>query len=126
MKISEERQLADELLVEWHDWTASYRPALGMDRVSASCREARSSRQYEDSTEASCGRLHKNEMESVAYCVYQLPVPQQIAIGIEMKNRASRAKVWRSEGAATFPEALEAICPIMRRRGLFDGKQLTS
>lgn len=122
MKIEEERQLADELLVEWHDWSASYRPALGADRVSASCREARSGRQYDDSTEASCGRLHVNEMQSVAFCVDQLPVTQQIAIGIEMKNRLSRAKVWRSEGAATYVDAVEAIRPIMRRRGLFDGK----
>lgn len=122
MKIEEERQLADELLVEWHDWSDSYRPALGADRVSASCREARSSRQYDDSTEASCGRLHVNEMQSVAFCVDQLPVTQQIAIGIEMKNRHSRAKVWRSEGATTFEVAIETIRPIMRRRGLFDGK----
>jgi hypothetical protein len=125
MRIEDERRLADELLVEWHDWTAAYRPALGMDRVSASCREARSNRQYEDSTEASCGRLHANEMQAVAFCVQQLPIPQQIAIGIEMKNRHSRAKVWRSEGADTFANALGAICPLMRRRGLFDGKQLT-
>lgn len=122
MKIEEERRLADELLVEWHDWSDSYRPALGADRVSASCREARSSRQYDDSTEASCGRLHVNEMRSVAFCVDQLPVTQQIAIGIEMKNRRSRAKVWSSEGAATYASALESVCPLMRRRGLFDGK----
>jgi hypothetical protein len=122
MKIAEERRLAEELLVEWHDWTDSYRPALGMDRVSASCREALSGRQYEDSTEASCGRLHNNEMQSVAYCVYQLPIAQQIAIGIEMKNKTSRAKVWRSESADTYENALIAVCPIMRRRGLFDGK----
>lgn len=120
MEIEDERRLADELLVEWHDWTDSYRPALGVDR--GICREARSSRQYDDSTEASCGRLHVNEMQSVAFCVDQLSVMQQIAIGIEMKNRHSRAKVWRSEGAATYENALEAIRPLMRRRGLFDGK----
>lgn len=120
MKTSEELQLADELLVEWHDWTDSYRPALGVER--GICREARSSRQYDDSTEASCGRLHVNEMQSVAFCVDQLPVTQQIAIGIEMKNRRSRVKVWRSEGAPTYASALEAIRPLMRRCGLFDGK----
>jgi hypothetical protein len=121
MRIDEERQLADELLVEWHDWTDAYRPALGYDRASASCREARSSRQYEDSTEASCGRLHQNEMESVAFCVDQLPVAQQVAIGLEMKNRRS-ARVWRSAAADTYMDSIAAICPIMRRRGLFDGK----
>jgi hypothetical protein len=122
MKMNEERQLADELLVEWHDWSDSYRPALGVDRVSASCREARSSRQYEDSTEASCGRLHLNEMQSVAFCVYQLPTAQQVAIGIEMKNRRVRAKVWRNDLADSYENSVAAICPIMRRRGLFDGK----
>lgn len=125
MKIEQERKMADELLVEWHDWSAAYRPALGMDRVSASCREARSSRQYEDSTEASCGRLHTNEMQSVAFCVAQLPVAQQVAIGFEMKNRDARARVWRGAQADTYENALAAICPIMRRRGLFDGKLLT-
>lgn len=122
MKIEQERQLADELLLEWHDWSDSYRPALGNDRVSASCREARSSRQYEDSTEASCGRLHLNEMQSVAFCVYQLPTAQQVAIGIEMKNRRARAKVWRNDLADSYENSVAAICPIMRRRGLFDGK----
>lgn len=122
MTHDDELRLADELLVEWHDWTDSYRPALGVDRVAASCREARSSRQYEDSTEASCGRLHLNEMQSVAFCVYQLPIPQQVAIGIEMKNRRSRAKVWRSEHGDSYENSLSAIRPIMKKRGLFDGK----
>jgi len=122
MKMMEERELADALLLEWYDWTASYRPDLGVGRVSVSCREARSNRQYEDSTEASCGRLHVNEMQSVAFCVYQLPVAQQVAIGIEMKNRCASARVWRSAAADTYENAIEAIRPIMRRRGLFDGK----
>lgn len=122
MKRAEERELADALLVEWHDWTQAYRPALGVDRVAVSCREARSSRQYEDSTEASCGRLHTNEMQSVAFCVDQLPMAQQVAIGIEMKNRNARARVWRSSVADTYENAIQAILPVMRRRGLFDGK----
>ena len=122
MNIADERKLADALLVEWHDWSAAYRPLLGIDSVSPSFREARSGRQYDDSTEASCGRLHANEMESVAFCVSGLPIAQQIAIGLEMKNRRSRARVWRNEAADTFDNAIVAICPLMRRRGLFDGK----
>lgn len=122
MKRAEERELADALLLEWYHWSAAYRPALGGERTSVSCRQAMSSRQYEDSTEASCGRLHVNEMRSVAFCVDQLPMAQQVAIGIEMKNRGARARVWRSSAADTYENAIEAICPIMRRRGLFDGK----
>jgi hypothetical protein len=122
MKMMEERDLADALLMEWHDWSAAYRPALGDARSSATCRQALSSRQYEDSTDASCARLHVNEMQSVAFCVDQLPVAQQVAIGIEMRNRGSRARVWRNSTADTYENAIEAIRPIMRRRGLFDGK----
>ena len=122
MEHADELQLADELLVEWHDWADHYRPDLGAGRVSASCREARSSRQYEDSTEASCGRLHTNEMQNVAFCVYQLPTSQQMAIGLEMKNRRSRVRVWRSEHADTYVNALGAIRPVMKKNGLFDGK----
>ena len=122
MTHEDELQLADELLAEWHDWSDRYRPALGVDRVSASCREARSSRQYEDSTEASCGRLHAREMQAVAFCVSQLPFPQQNAIGIEMKNRRSRARVWRSDHADSYVNSLSAIRPLMKKEGLFDGK----
>jgi hypothetical protein len=122
MRKMDEREMADALLVEWHDWTASYRPALGGDRASATCRQALSSRQYEDSTEASCSGLHATEMKSVAFCVDQLPTAQQLAIGIEMRNRGSGARVWRNWHADTYENALEAIRPLMRRRGLFDGK----
>lgn len=126
MTNADERQLADQLLVEWHDWTAAYRPALGVGRVSAAFRKALSGRQYDDSTEASCGRLFTNEMQSVAFCVAGLPMSQQIAIGLEMKNRRGGARVWRNDHADTFQNALAAICPAMRRRGLFDGKFLTA
>jgi len=122
MRKMDEREMADALLVEWHDWTASYRPALGSERTSATCRQALSSRQYEDSTEASCSGLYVNEMKSVAFCVDQLPIAQQVAIGIEMRNRGSRARVWRNDNADTYENAVEAIRPIFRRRGLFDGK----
>ncbi len=108
---------AEFLLMEWHAWSASYRPALGAPRVAPYCQEATSGRQYQDSTEASCGRLHDNEMKSVAFCVDQLTFQHQCAIGIEMKYRAAKYKVWHHQ---QYPAALAAILPIMRKRGLFD------
>jgi hypothetical protein len=122
MKHLIETQLVDALLLEWYDWSAEYRPALGADRASATCREAPSSRQYQSSTEASCSGLHISEMQSVEFCVDQLPTPQRLAIELEMRNRRTRAKVWRNSNADTYENAVAAVRPIMRRRGLFDGK----
>lgn len=116
---STDREIADTLLIEWHGWCRQYRPALGAPRVSPNFRSARSGRQYDDATEASCGRLWVTQMESVDWCIDQLPTQMQSAIGTEMRNRTS-AKVWRQPDGVTFEEAIELLLPIMRKRGLFD------
>lgn len=112
-------QQADFLLVEWYEWSRAYRPKLGAPRIAPYCREASSSRQYDDSTEASCGRLHTQQMEAVEFCVDQLDGALQRAIGIEMRNRQG-SRVWRDPAGTRFAHALDALVPIMRKRGLFD------
>lgn len=125
MKNLDETQLVDALLLEWYDWSAEYRPALGADRASATCREAASSRQYQTSTEASCSGLYVGEMQTIEFCVDQLPLAQRLAIDLEMRNRRTGATIWRSRPgitADTYANAVTAMRPIMRRRGLFNGK----
>lgn len=129
---SSEAQKADELLLEYHDWSSHYMPNLGAPKVSASCKQARSSRQWEDSTEASCGRLYVNQMETVEFCLDQLPQALQSIIQTEMKNRADRRDAWRERGnhkvwrqrdvlpSIIYIDARSLIIPIMRKRLLFD------
>ncbi len=129
---SSEAQKADELLLEYHDWSEQYRPSLGVPRAAASCQQARSSRQWEDSTEASCGRLHITQMETIEFCMDQLPHATKIVIEREMKGRADRRdawrergsqKVWRQRDAVPSPAYITArslLIPIMRKRLLFD------
>lgn len=129
---SSEAQKADELLLEYHDWSEQYRPSLGVPRAAASCQQARSSRQWEDSTEASCGRLHVTQMETVEFCLDQLPTAIQGIIQREMKGRADRRDAWRERGSQkvwrqrdVFPsiayvDARSLLIPIMRKRLLFD------
>jgi hypothetical protein len=114
--------IADELLRDWHSWSASYRPSLGVPRVAPYCHEHVSSRQFDDSTDASCSRLHDDQMKAVEFCVDQLTLAYRQCIGIEMLNRAAKAKVWRTSigPIAAYSDAINAILPIMKKRGLFD------
>lgn len=116
----EYKEKADQLLQEWHDWSTPWRPALGVPGCAPSCREATTSKQWDSTTDIGDASIRANEMANVEWCVDAIPLPCRQAIGIEMKNRAVKAKVWRCAGAATYEEALEAILPVMRKRGLFD------
>lgn len=109
----------DYLLVEWYEWSATYRPKMGVPRVAPYCQQARSSRQWDDATEASCGRLHVDRMTKVEFCIDQLPTGLQRAIGTEMRNRLSTAKVWRDPAGNTFGDAVAMLIPIARKNGLF-------
>ena len=113
-----DREIADSLLVEWFRWSASYRPKLGAPRIAPYCQQFQSSRQYDE--DAAYSRVHINKMRTVEWAVDSLPVATQQAIGTELRNRASTAKVWRSPSNVTYAEALDAIVPKMRLRGLFD------
>lgn len=115
----EHKKIADELLQEWHAWSAAYRPALGMPGCSPASRQAQSSKQWQSAYEICDESVRRNEMENIEWCVDAIPLPCRQAIGIEMKNREARAKVWRSAGAATYDDALEMILPLMKKRGLF-------
>jgi hypothetical protein len=44
----------------------------------------------------------------------------QQAIGAEMRNRQVKVKVWQMPEGVTFADALEAIIPKLRERGLLD------
>jgi len=114
----EQLRRADSLLEEWYAWSSKYRPALGIPGCSPSSREAQSSKQWQSTYEIGDESLRKIEMESVEWCVGKLEFLLQQVIGIEMRNRSAGAKVWRSNGHTNYQEALDAILPVMARRGL--------
>lgn len=111
---------ADQLLMEWHAWTSGWRPDLGVPGCAPECRGAKSSRQWDSTSEIVDESCHKVEMEAVQFCFESIPFSFQNAIAIEMKNREVKLKVWRSMMGKTYEEALAVIVPIMRRKCLFD------
>lgn len=127
-----EAEKADALLLEYHDYSAQWRPALSAPGASAACRQAKSSRQWEDSTEASCGGLHKAQMDAIEFCLDQIPSTIRHTILAEMRNRADRRDAWRERGSQkvwrqrdvypslAYVDARSLLIPIMRKRCLFD------
>lgn len=103
--------------MEWYQWTKRWRPFLGVPRVSAYCRESRSSRQYDEG--AGDDRVYRNEMKAVEWCVNELPMPLQMAIGTEMRNREVGVRVWRNQSGAGYEEAMTAVMLKFRIRQLF-------
>lgn len=115
-----DREKADTLLIEWFRWSKVWRPNLGAPRIAPYCKQSQSSKKYDDTTDLNNDRVYQNEMKAVDFCVDAIEVSMQQAIGNEMRNREVRAKVWRSPANRTYEEALSAILPVMRKRGLFD------
>lgn len=115
-----DKERADSLLIEWYRWTKLYRPNLGAPKIAPYCKQSTSSKQYEDPSDLIHDRVYRTEMEAVEFCVDCLDLGMRQSIGVEMKNREVSARVWRSPSNVPFSEALTAIVPIMRKKGLFD------
>lgn len=122
MERQTDKEIADNLLMEWHLWTDGYRIKLGMPRVAPYCKDSRTSKQYDDPADLTHDKVYQTEMKAVEFCVDSLIPALSAAIGTEMRNREVNAKVWRDPAGKTFAEALEAIMPIMKKKGLFDGR----
>lgn len=111
---------ADALLVEHYHWQKDWRPSLGTPRCAPECRQAVTSRQWDSTEDLHDSYLHKKEMEAVEWCLDELPSAHRQSIGIEMRNREVKAKVWRAGGTVpTFADALALIMPLMRKKSLF-------
>lgn len=115
-----DREKTELLLIEWYDWSRGYRPSLGAPGCSPACRDSRSSRQWDTTCEIVRDLADVMEMAAVQAAYDAIHFHFQAAIGVEMRNKISRAKVWRSPFPETYTEALEKIMPEMRKRQLFD------
>jgi hypothetical protein len=110
--------LADELLVEWYFWSSGYRPDLDMPGCAPACRDSTSSRQFDTTTEITRDLCDRLDMEAVQYCYDAISFPFQNAIGIEMRNRQVKVRVWRSVMGKTYEEAVAEIIPHMHKKNL--------
>lgn len=115
----EQLRRADALLEEWHAWSATYRPALGIPGCSPSSRQAQSSKQWQSTSEIAEESVRRGEMEATEWCVDTLPFSYRRVIGVEMRNRKIQSRVWRvAQDGSTYEDALAALLPKLMSKGL--------
>lgn len=109
-----DREIADNLLIEWYRWSKSWRPHLGAPRIAPYAKDYRQDEKHNEESD-DYSAVHRKEMQAVAFCMSAIEVGMQQAIGTEMRNREVKQRVWRDRSNQTFDVALNAVYPKMRK-----------
>jgi hypothetical protein len=126
MTLDESGQV-ETLLLEWHRWQDTYRPALSGGRCDATCRGYQISKQLMTPAERAAQadmKIWKANSEAVDVCVDTLSWQMRAAIQVSMKNKRSGASVWSNpripmeESHALYQDAKEVLFPKFDARGL--------
>lgn len=86
----------NRLLSQWHDWSRSYRYGKGYPSADATCRQARASRQYDDTNGALDAKVDSAIMEAFDAAVNRVPQPHVTALMFQARNFSTGANVWLS------------------------------
>lgn len=88
--------LVSSLMVQWHQWGSRSTFGKGYPAASASCKAARTSRQYDDANGSLDARLDDSVMEAFDAAAYRVPQPWLTALQFQARNMSSGASVWQS------------------------------
>lgn len=113
----------EELLDIWYDYERSYMPALGLPRVSVSCRNHEPEKGDTHATGADRDDLlERMKAEGVEACVDELHYLQRAAINVHMRNKRGRAAVHKNprieDQHRAYQTAKADLLPKLRRKGL--------
>ena len=112
----------EELLKIWHDYEASYRPNLGVPKVSISSRDYRTGEQHDTADDDREAKLRKIIAEAVAACVQELPLVYRLAISLHFRDHKAGASVHRHPRVENkhraYQEAKAELLPKFRKREL--------
>lgn len=86
----------NELLADWHAWSAGHAYSLGYPCVSAACRQARCSRQYDDSNGSLDAHVDAVVMEAVDAVLDGIGQPWRTALSVQARNLSTGMQVWSS------------------------------
>lgn len=99
--VAELDEVLNDLLARWHEWSRRYAYASGYPSVDSTCRDARTSKQYE---EDDGGRADDFEMECFDAAMDNVPQPWRTALSFQARNLVSGANVWNSLRLPASPE----------------------
>jgi len=119
----DESEQIEELLDIWYDYERSYMPALGVPRVSVSCRNHEPEKGDTHATGADRDDLlNRLKAEAVAACVDELHYLQRAAINVHMRNKRVRAQVFKNprieDQHRAYQTAKVELKPRLKRKGL--------
>ena len=118
--------IVDGLLVDWHRWSRKTGMGKGYPTQSASCRDARASRQWDDANGAIESGMSDSTMESVDAAIDRIPQPQRTALCFLARNMATGRTLWDSprlpiceiERAVVLLEARNRFMKELARNGV--------
>ena len=83
----------NRLLSDWHDWSQRYRFGKGYPSSDVTCRQARTSRQYDDANGALDAKVDDSIMEAFDAAVYRVPQPHLTALQFQARNFSTGVNV---------------------------------
>lgn len=96
--------ILDDLLVSHHKWSRRIGFGKGYPGQSASCKDARASRQYDDGNGALDASIDDSRMEAFDAVLYRVPQPHLTALQFHAMNLATGRSVWSSPRLPQDPE----------------------
>lgn len=101
--------LLNSLLVQWHRWGSRATMGKGYPSASASCKPARTSRQYDDCNGALDDALDDSVMVAFDVAADRVDQPWRTALQVQARNMSTGAAVWRSPRLPVDPLEREVL-----------------
>ena len=114
--ISDQTALIDDLLSRWHRWATSSHEVEGYPTECPSCRDFRTSRQYDDSNGALDANLDARMMTAIDALIDRIPQPHRTALQFNARNLCTNAQVWASP---RLPKGEALVTMIVEARTMF-------
>ncbi|WP_343735326.1 hypothetical protein [Acidovorax sp.] len=95
--------LLNDHLVRWHNWCSRYRFGKGYPSSDVTCRQSRTSKQYDYDNGAIDASVEDSIAEAFDAAMDRVDQPYRTALSIQARNLATNANVWNSPRLPTDP-----------------------
>lgn len=88
--------LLNDHLARWHNWCSRYRFGKGYPSSDVTCRQSRTSKQYDYDNGAMDASVEDSIAEAFDAAMDRVEQPYRTALSIQARNLATGANVWNS------------------------------
>lgn len=116
MMQSDIEHLLNDHLVRWHNWCSRYRFGKGYPSSDVTCRQSRTSKQYDYDNGAMDATVEDSIAEAFDAAMDKVDQPHRTALSIQARNLATGANVWSSPRLP--PDPMERSKILMEARNI--------